>query len=164
MGEGYLSGVYTREENGREYTVIAYAGTDEHHKDWFTNIPQMLGYTPQQYKDALVIASYYKDKDNVTLVGHSLGGGLASLAALVYDINAITFNAAGLSKGVMEDHGILNKYQGRITANIIHGEILNALFWNTQYQAAGQFIFYWQPKKSDDGRISRHSINQFINR
>lgn len=57
-------------------------------------------------------------------VGHSLGGGLASAAAVAVDGNATTFNAAGLHANTIAAGGRAN---GNVTALHVKGEALTAL-------------------------------------
>ena len=65
-----------------------------------TDIYQFLFGMDVQYLQAMTNAITLKEKlgDNVdiTFVGHSLGGGLASLASLVTDCPALTYNPAAL--------------------------------------------------------------------
>jgi len=72
--------------------VISYAGTDEA-KDWGTNIPLGL---PQLYQAADYYLQVKKDNPGktISLTGHSLGGGLASLIAVLFNETAITFDQA----------------------------------------------------------------------
>ena len=61
----------------------------------------------------------------LSFVGHSLGGGLASANALATGNTAITFNAAALSP-LTKDFLSLNM-KADITANIVRGEVLDYL-------------------------------------
>lgn len=94
---GFQSAVYT-DGNGRY--VLAFAGTDPTSiPDWIANGGQGLGFETAQYNAAKELAKEVAVAygDNVAITGHSLGGGLASVAALAADKPAVTFNAAGLS-------------------------------------------------------------------
>jgi hypothetical protein len=63
----------------------------------------------------------------LTFTGHSLGGGLASLAALVSGSDAITFNAAGLSDITLMRYGLGAASTKRIDAMIVQGDPLHTL-------------------------------------
>lgn len=63
-------------------------------------------------------------KSSTKFVGHSLGGGLASAAAVAVDGNATTFNAAGLHANTIAAGGRAN---GNVTAIRVKGEALTAL-------------------------------------
>lgn len=94
---GFQSAIYT-DGNGRY--VLAFAGTDPKSiPDWIANGGQGLGFETSQYSDAMALAREAAAAygDNLAITGHSLGGGLASAAALATDKPAVTFNAAGLS-------------------------------------------------------------------
>ena len=84
---------------GSKY-VLAFAGTTWYSiPDWFNNFCQAAGVESFQYDDAIVVGRYLKNAvgaENVTFVGHSLGGGLASAASRATGCDAITFNAAAL--------------------------------------------------------------------
>ncbi|BCT93479.1 hypothetical protein LYSHEL_25030 [Lysobacter helvus] len=75
---------------------------------WGTNYPQALGLRVGQYRSALHAAQYVHAKygDGVVFTGHSLGGGLASLAAVATGRQAITFNAAGVHPGTLSRLGL----------------------------------------------------------
>ncbi|MBC7991394.1 MAG: DUF2974 domain-containing protein [Luteimonas sp.] len=94
---GFQAAIYT-DGNGRY--VLAFAGTDPTSiPDWIANGGQGLGFETAQYRDAMALAQEASAEwgDNLVITGHSLGGGLASAAALATDSPAVTFNAAGLS-------------------------------------------------------------------
>ncbi len=80
---------------------VSFRGTDmTSAMDWLTNISQGMGQQSPQYKWAInvgatVLHNYPRDH-LVIFTGHSLGGSLASFAALAFQVGAITFNSAGL--------------------------------------------------------------------
>ncbi len=77
--------------------VLAYAGTDDV-KDIAIDLWQGVLGGSSQYSRAVSDAAEAGQRFGRInqFTGHSLGGGLASLAALKYEIHATTFNAAGL--------------------------------------------------------------------
>ncbi|GAB3215939.1 LysM peptidoglycan-binding domain-containing protein [Pseudaeromonas pectinilytica] len=96
--------------------------------DWIANIGQGLGIKVDQYKQAMSVATQIVKSQNgkeLTFVGHSLGGGLASAQALATGHSAITFNSAGLHEDTV------NKPQGNandlVKAYWLDGEILSSL-------------------------------------
>ena len=89
--------------------VLAYRGSDQA-RDWIANIQQGAGAPSRQYVLGVSLATNVKEAlrtrepdAQLTFVGHSLGGGLASKAAIATQTAAVTFNAAGLSFGETED-------------------------------------------------------------
>src|SRR5690606_10746763 len=94
---GFKSGMYL-DHISRKY-VLAFAGTDDG-PDIVADIWQGLGGFTEQYNAAIEIGRRLKDvaifSGRAVLTGHSLGGGLASAAAVVSGFHADTFNAAGL--------------------------------------------------------------------
>lgn len=78
--------------------VIAYAGTGPGLPDWDDNILLGTGVSlSPQLKEAV---AYYLEvkranpQAQITLTGHSLGGGLASLIGVFFDESAVTFDQA----------------------------------------------------------------------
>lgn len=105
LGSGFHSAVY-RDPNGN--LVLAFSGTDVTSPvDWATNFEQAIGIDTKQYNAALELATKLKAEagSDLVITGHSLGGGLASYAALGTDTPAVTFNAAGLSNDSLESLG-----------------------------------------------------------
>ncbi len=92
--EGWFTGfAYDIFENSRtNETVIAFRGTDSK-QDWlFSNLAVPVSIP---YKSALKAArNYIKDNPqrSLTVVGHSLGGGLALGVSVHYGVPAITFD------------------------------------------------------------------------
>jgi hypothetical protein len=105
------SRLYARTYRKGAEIVIAFCGTKwTHLDDWMTDISAftMFGY-PEQYAQALVFVEQVvrakpANVTKITLTGHSLGGGLASFAALSQvakaglpsnlEMKAVSFNAA----------------------------------------------------------------------
>ncbi|HEY4531304.1 MAG TPA: Mbeg1-like protein [Luteimonas sp.] len=135
--EGFDAAIY---QNDQGQYVVAFRGTD----DWGLapsgdaddNALQGLGFETGQYRDAVALAETAQrvlGEGNVAYTGHSLGGGLASAAALATGGPGVTFNAAGLSDQTLEsldfnpnavrehaaDSGQLRRY-------IVNGDPLNA--------------------------------------
>jgi hypothetical protein len=113
--------------------VVAFRGT-EGKSDWISNAKQAFGQSSDHYKKALIIGQQIvrSGNQNVTLTGHSLGGGLASATAIASGQDAVTFNAAGLSDATIRnanqirtDAGVANA--GAVDAYFIRGEVLSTL-------------------------------------
>ena len=126
---GFKASIY---QKGNEY-VLAFAGTTfSSGADWKNNLQQGLGLESTQYDLALLwglIMQIKHGTENVTFVGHSLGGGLASAASRATGCYAITFNAAALSS-------TYNKGKdSKIDAYIVKGEELD-LFQKGIFQHA----------------------------
>ncbi len=113
------------QKNGSSKYVFVFRGSELKKNDWINNYAQLIG-TSMQYKVATLIAEKLKEtfKTEISFIGHSLGGGLASLAALVTGLPAVTFNAAGLSKQTKDSYKTTN---AKINAYIVKDEIANVL-------------------------------------
>jgi predicted alpha/beta-fold hydrolase len=114
--------------------VLAFKGTSQF-EDWRANSQQAYTLT-QQYQDAVDLARdmSHQYKNALTFTGHSLGGGLASAAALETGRNAITFNAAGISPNTATIYGWdLNAPNTNVRSYYIPGEVLT----NVQRNIAG---------------------------
>lgn len=95
---GLQAALYVKQDSKPEY-VYAIAGTKgADFKDWIANLGQVTGIS-DQYDRAGEIAVKLADElgaENLTMVGHSKGGGQAAYCALNTGCPAITFNPAGL--------------------------------------------------------------------
>ena len=84
--------------------VLAFRGTTGSIGDWTENLRQRTALS-RYYADAARIGyavaqtfpSYCTAENGFVFAGHSLGGGLASVAAMAAAVPAYTFNAAGVS-------------------------------------------------------------------
>lgn len=98
-GSSFRARVYANQDGGY---VVAFRGSATA-EDWRNNFQQGLGLDSGHYDKALVIGERLRTAgEDVTLTGHSLGGGLASAAAVASGLEADTFNAAGLSDDTLE--------------------------------------------------------------
>lgn len=126
--------VYVTGEGASERFVVAFRGSTSDRSDWISNGAQAAGFKTDHYNRALVIGDRIarSGADNVTIAGHSLGGGLASAAAIAAGRDAVTFNAAGLSGNTIRDARAVASAAGaaptsKIQAYYVRGEILSAL-------------------------------------
>jgi len=127
---GFRAAVY---EDAQGHKVLAFAGTREG-KDWFADGTQALGLPTAQYQEAVALATQAKAAfgDSVVMTGHSLGGGLASIASVATDSAAVTFNAAGVNDNTMRmlvpdaDVGAIKQQaaDGLIRRYAVDGEVL----------------------------------------
>ena len=144
--------------------VLAFRGTQDP-GDWYTNIAQgLFGPLFTQYDEATALANQVNEAVGgaaLTMTGHSLGGGLASAAALKTNRPAVTFNAAGLN--VLTGYGGFS-YSSSAVNYSVRGEILTTL----QRQTIGWGAFGQQyqinPAQQDVGAdaISLHYMEAVL--
>ena len=105
--DGMEAGVYS-DGNGRY--VVAYAGNDTGGlQDVGTVIAQSAGFQTRQYDNAVALAHQVEGAfggDNVVYTGHSLGGGLATVAAAATGSSAVTFNGQGVHDNTLRQLGL----------------------------------------------------------
>ena len=103
---GFRASIY---QNNQGQYVVAYAGTDPSSMpDIGADATQAFGLETKQYNQAIALAKEAEvafGDGNVVFTGHSLGGGLASAAALATDATGVTFNSAGLSNETLRSLG-----------------------------------------------------------
>jgi uncharacterized Zn-binding protein involved in type VI secretion len=83
--------------------VIGYRGTQmTEMADWESNARQGVGLPSDHYDRAMAISRLASESGaDVSYTGHSLGGGMASAAAVSTGARATTFNSAGLSEATV---------------------------------------------------------------
>jgi hypothetical protein len=125
--------VYVKGAGDNAQYVVAFRGSTSG-GDWKSNIRQGLGLSTDHYRRALYIGSKLAlaSNANVTITGHSLGGGLASAAAIASGRSASTFNAAGLSEATIRQARAIHDSSGvktsdAVRAYYVRGEILSTL-------------------------------------
>ncbi|HDJ1437906.1 TPA: DUF2974 domain-containing protein [Serratia rubidaea] len=130
---GFFARVYAPDPtvfgNAMEPTV-AFRGTRmEKLVDWQNNLGQGVNFHSPYYEKSVAIGDRLKKTSgNVSIAGHSLGGGLASAAAIASGKPAWTFNAAGLNAGTVEKYGGMAIGDGsKIAAYRVQGEVLTRL-------------------------------------
>jgi hypothetical protein len=96
--------------------------SEEMHKnkdpDWLdNNLMNALGLSAPQYENAKEIGKLLKESglDNVTIVGHSLGGGLGTVAGLVSGSKTFVYNSAKLTDGTMKLLELNEQHSDKIT-------------------------------------------------
>lgn len=99
---GLQYAVYERTVNGQKERVLAFAGTQfPKPNDTIADVVQALVGVSWQYEQGIKVALNEKIKANATgaslsMVGHSLGGGIAQNASAQTSIPATVFEAAGI--------------------------------------------------------------------
>lgn len=132
--EGFHAEIFFNEQT-KEYTV-AFRGTEmppslssaikfgkewenikSSYRDWIqTNLQQGLGYNSRQYDMAKEIGEKIKQLSTeknikINITGHSLGGGLATVAGVVSGNPTTVFNPAGVHENTFKKAGVLDKVQ-----------------------------------------------------
>ncbi|REF27512.1 hypothetical protein BDD26_2300 [Xenorhabdus cabanillasii] len=99
---GFQAGIYRY----KGLYIVSFAGSNEI-KDFMASIRQGLGYNEEQYNQAVELAQAALKAfgENVIFTGHSMGGGLASMAALTAGKPAVIFNSAGVSDWTLKRMG-----------------------------------------------------------
>ncbi len=113
---GFKNAVYLDHVSG--VYVLSFAGTDDI-DDVLVDLWQGLGYFTDQYHAAMQIGDAFSRAIRnagleLVVTGHSLGGGLASAAAVVGDIPSVTYNAAGL----LEETLLARDQQGNVMPGV----------------------------------------------
>jgi len=126
---GFHAAIYHDEKNKRY--VLTFAGTEGlSWADWKNNLKQAAGKAAEQYRAAMQLALALKRGTNkpFVVIGHSLGGGLASAASIVSGYEAVTFNAAGLNAKTVADYKKdVTEARKLVRAYYVEGEALSAL-------------------------------------
>ena len=138
---GFSATLY-RDVDGRY--ALAFRGTNEL-QDWASNAGNSLLFS-QQAAEAAQLTDHIKQRleangvkaDQLSLTGHSLGGGIASIASLTSGVRAATFNASGVSD-MTKTLSVARRYvqhgefvssegeKGKITAYTASGDPLTQL-------------------------------------
>ena len=98
---GFYAGVFTRDNKA----VIAFRGSELGKADWVTNGILAQDIVPLEYHQAISEALRLKQKYSqyeIHYTGHSLGGGLATAAAISTGDTATVFDASGIADAVLE--------------------------------------------------------------
>ncbi|WP_259344380.1 PAAR-like domain-containing protein [Burkholderia pseudomallei] len=106
---------------------VVFQGTDKKSwSDWKNNIMQGMNKDSAYYSRAVSIGkALAKSGADVNIVGHSLGGGMASAASRTSGIATTTFNSAGLNPSTIARYGG-TPVASDIQAYRVEGEVLTA--------------------------------------
>ena len=98
--------------------------------DGIADAKNAMGFVAGQYKAAKeigeMIAKCREMGLDIVISGHSLGGGLATVAGITSGAKTVTLNAAGVSETVLSKLGIDNNSQDNITAYVSGTDLVNA--------------------------------------
>jgi len=128
---GLKSAVYERTlENGNKEYTYAFAGTQDA-TDILHDGLQLIG-ASGQYTQAIENLQALQENigtAELTLTGHSLGGGLAALGSMKTGLKALTFNAAGVSSATKLFNGVnmIKPVENKIDAYILASDPLNLI-------------------------------------
>ncbi|WP_334183081.1 hypothetical protein [Novosphingobium sp.] len=135
LGQGeFRARVYATGEGASTEYTIAFRGSQSA-ADWVNNAQQGLGFDSAHYRAALAIGERIARSDaaeQVRFTGHSLGGGLASAAAIASGRPADTFNAAGLHDDTIADARAIHAAaasptEAQVDSWQVQGEILSLI-------------------------------------
>lgn len=146
---------------------LAFAGTDTNNgvkeflKDGITDLLNAVGVLTPQYVEAVGAAlgasSGMAKNSELTFVGHSLGGGLATLASKSTGKDAIIFNPASITDGIKRAANVVSFFRGgNITQYRAYGDYVNALQDRFRIPSSGNV--HW----INTGSIISHGIDDII--
>lgn len=144
---------YLQSPSGQRF--VAFRGTEmqkgmgEALKDWKNNAQQGIGLPSEKYKAAAKIGEAFKHDSEVAFTGHSLGGGLAKLAAEkastpsrgetgVDSKVCVGFNAAPVNPITYKREGLATKEHLRTTIHVVNeNDVLNRVVKGGKTTARG---------------------------
>lgn len=125
--------------------VVAFRGTElTDIADILVDLQNAAGKLTHQYGSANALKRVLKEVADsgmkISIVGHSLGGGLASVLGLATGLPTYTYNAAGVNDNVLKKYGILGKKE-------------NAAQNITAYHSSKDFVSNFQDASSGHDKM-----------
>lgn len=124
----YRASIY-QDATGKTYLVFRGTENKAGMGDWKANGEQGVGAQNADYEKAKQLATYLSQSvgtNNMEIVGHSKGGGMAAAAGIVTDARTTTFNASGVHPNTVPGHNLAEANRN-VTSYVVDGEILNYL-------------------------------------
>jgi len=127
---GFHADLFYKKQQG-SYT-LAFRGTEPVWNDIRTDLVNALGFATRQYDQASKLAVELSQHETfgtgLSFTGHSLGGGLATMAAAATRLGANTFNAASIHENVIRMlGGSTTGLDQRVSAYHLQGDIVSDL-------------------------------------
>lgn len=98
-------------------------------KDWIDdNVAQGVGMGSKQYQNAIDLSRKLRNKvgkDNLTITGHSLGGGLATAGGAATGCETYAFNPAGVHPNTYKMYGVENPDTSKVHTYYSNQDFLN---------------------------------------
>lgn len=132
----FRAAVYIKDEavwgvDQKPNAVLAFRGSTSAEEDWQNNFNQDSDREAEYYRNAVQIGNRLASHTaSIHIVGHSLGGGLASAAQGGSGLTASTYNAAGLHPNTVARYSHLKQVVSdpdKITAIRVKGEVVTKI-------------------------------------
>ncbi|MDR1484080.1 MAG: DUF2974 domain-containing protein [Planctomycetaceae bacterium] len=112
--------------------ILGFSGTiPTNINDWRTNFNQFFGKKAEQYIRGIELVNNIREDyiDRVIVTGHSLGGGIATVAAIARQLKCITFNPPAIHKNTLKQFEPINytNINKQISRFVVAGEILDLI-------------------------------------
>ena len=128
-GSDYRAAIY-RDRRDPKQIYLVFRGTQSL-LDWLKgNIPQQTGHPTEYFNKAIALAKLVKKAAaaqglNLTIVGHSLGGGMADAAGAVTHTTTVSFNPEGVHPNTLPEHFDIASAKKYVTDVVVDDEPLN---------------------------------------
>jgi hypothetical protein len=110
--------------------ILCFGGTVPRSvNDWRNNFNQFLGKRAEQYVNGIELVNKIRDDyvDRVIVTGHSLGGGIATVAAIARKLKCFVFNPPAIHPNTFKNFEPFDRQEinERITRFVVAGEFLD---------------------------------------
>jgi hypothetical protein len=113
-----------------EQFILGFGGTTfDNINDWMTNFNQFFGQQSNQYLKGIELVNNIRNEfiNKVIVTGHSLGGGIATVAAVAGKLKSFVFNPPAVHLNTLKqfDPQYIIDAENNITRFVVTGEILD---------------------------------------